>query len=326
MKKATIIAKNLTLGYPNRKPKKAVLENLSFQLFENELTCLLGPNGVGKSTLIKAILGQLKPWGGELILNSKNVQSFSTSELSKALSVVLSEPVLPGNMTVGQLVALGRIPHTGWTGRLDVHDRDLVENALYLTKIEYLKDERLSEISDGQRQKAMIARALAQDGKLMVLDEPTAHLDLVNRYQIMHLLRDIAKKQHKSILVVTHDLEIALETADRLLLLGADVPLIAGLPEDLVVTGQLDRILPGKEFLFNIEKGKIEQRKPISKMIFEGNPTVSFWVKKALEKAGINELEHPVFISEGDFTLCYLDQEFHRIGELVDFIFNQKTS
>lgn len=326
MKKATIIVKNLTLGYSNRKPKKAVLENLSFQLFENELTCLLGPNGVGKSTLIKAILGQLKSWGGELILNGRDVQSFSNSELSKALSVVLSEPVLPGNMTVGQLVALGRIPHTGWTGRLDAHDRDLVENALYLTKIEYLKDERLSEISDGQRQKAMIARALAQDGKLMVLDEPTAHLDLVNRYQIMHLLRDIAKKQRKSILVVTHDLEIALETADRLLLLGTDLPLISGLPEDLVVTGQLDRILPGDEFLFNIEKGKIEQKKTISKLIFEGNPTVSFWVKKALEKAGIRELEHPVFISEGDFTLCYLDQEFHRIGELVDFIFDQKSS
>jgi iron complex transport system ATP-binding protein len=190
MKKSTIVAKNLTLGYSNRKPKKAVLENLSFQLFENELTCLLGPNGVGKSTLIKAILGQLKPWDGELTLNERNIQNFSNAELSKALSVVLSEPVLPGNMTVGQLVALGRIPHTGWTGRLDLHDRDLIENALYLTKTEELKDERLSEISDGQRQKAMIARALAQDGKVMVLDEPTAHLDLVNRYQIMHFSGD----------------------------------------------------------------------------------------------------------------------------------------
>jgi iron complex transport system ATP-binding protein len=320
MKKSTIVAKNLTLGYSNRKPKKAVLENLSFQLFENELTCLLGPNGVGKSTLIKAILGQLKPWNGELTLNEKNIQKFSNGELSKALSVVLSEPVLPGNMTVGQLVALGRIPHTGWTGRLDMHDRDLVENALYLTKTEELKEERLSEISDGQRQKAMIARALAQDGKVMVLDEPTAHLDLVNRYQIMHLLRDIATKQQKSILVVTHDLEIALETADRLLLLSNTFPLVSGLPEDLVVFGQLDRLLPGDEFRFNIEKGKIEQKNPASEIVITGNQVIGFWVRKALEKAGINKLELPIFVSEGDFTLTFGEDEFHRIGDLIEYL------
>jgi iron complex transport system ATP-binding protein len=320
MKKSTIIAKNLTLGYSNRKPSNPVLENLSFQLFENELTCLLGPNGVGKSTLIKAILGQLTPWKGELTLNDRKVQYFSNSELSKALSVVLSEPILPGNMTVGQLVALGRIPHTGWTGRLDSHDRDLIDNALYLTKMEELKDERLSEISDGQRQKAMIARALAQDGKVMVLDEPTAHLDLVNRYQIMHLLRDIAKKQQKSILVVTHDLEIALETSDRLMLLSNTFPLVTGLPEDLVVLGQLDRILPGNEFRFNIEKGKIEQNNPNSEVSILGNQVVGFWVRKALDKARITKLDGPIIVSEGDFTMTYAEKEFHRIGELIEFL------
>jgi iron complex transport system ATP-binding protein len=320
MKKSTIIAKNLTLGYSNRKPNKPVLTNLSFQLFENELTCLLGPNGVGKSTLIKAILGQLKPWKGDLTLNERNVQNFSNAELSKVLSVVLSEPVFPGNMTVGQLVALGRIPHTGWTGRLDRHDRDLIENALYLTKMEELKDERLSEISDGQRQKSMIARALAQDGKVMVLDEPTAHLDLVNRYQIMHLLRDIATKQQKSILVVTHDLEIALETADRLLLLSNTLPLITGLPEDLVVLGQLDQLLPGDEFRFNIEKGKIEQKNPSSQVIITGNQVIGFWVRKALDKVGIRKLEYPIFVSEGDFILTYAENEFYRIDDLIEFL------
>ncbi len=320
MKKSVLIAKNLTLGYFSGKSKKPVLKNLSFQLFENELTCLLGPNGVGKSTLVKSILGQLPTWEGELSLNGKLIDTFSNLELSKQLSVVLSEPVFPGNMTVGQLVALGRIPHTGWTGRLDNHDRGLIENALYLTKMESLKDERLVEISDGQRQKAMIARALAQDGKVMVLDEPTAHLDLVNRYQIMHLLRDIASKQGKSILVVTHDLEIALETADRLLLLNESLPLISGLPEDLVLTGQLDRLLPGEEFQFNIEKGKIEQKNIDSEVILKGNQTIAFWVKKALQKANIRRLNAPIFITEGDFTLIYLEKEFHRIGDLIDFL------
>ncbi|MFT6894131.1 MAG: iron complex transport system ATP-binding protein, partial [Algoriphagus sp.] len=209
---------------------------------------------------------------------------------------------------------------TGWTGRLDLHDRDLIENALYLTKTEELKDERLSEISDGQRQKVMIARALAQDGKVMVLDEPTAHLDLVNRYQIMHLLRDIATKQQKSILVVTHDLEIALETADRLLLLSNTFPLVSGLPEDLVIFGQLDRLLPEDEFRFNIEKGKIEQKNPASEIMITGNQVIGFWLRKALEKAGINKLELPIFVSDGDFTLTFGEDEFHRIGDLIEFL------
>ncbi len=320
MKKATLIARNLTLGYSKGIGKKAVFENLGFQLLENELTCLLGPNGVGKSTLIKAILGQLKPWEGELILEGKNVRDFSNLELSKKLSVVLAEPILSSNLTVGQLVAMGRIPHSGWTGSLVTFDRDMIANALYLTKIEDLKDERLSEISDGQRQKAMIARALAQDGNLMVLDEPTAHLDLVNRYKIMHLLREIAKKQKKTILVVTHDLEIALETADRMLLMGTGIPIISGLPEDLVVTGQIDRLLPGKEFRFNVEKGKIEQKKSIPRIEIEGKSQVGFWVKKALVKAGIEFLDDPIFISEGDFTIHFQGQEFHRIWELIEFI------
>ena len=186
--------------------------------------------------------------------------------------------------------------------------------------MEELKDERLSEISDGQRQKAMIARALAQDGKVMVLDEPTAHLDLVNRYQIMHLLRDIATKQQKSILVVTHDLEIALETADRLIPLSNTSPLISGLPEDLVVMGQLDRILPGDEFRFNIEKGKIEHNTPPSEIQIIGNELVGFWIKKALGKARITKLDDPIVVSEGDFTMIYGEREFHRIGELIEFL------
>jgi iron complex transport system ATP-binding protein len=136
----------------------------------------------------------------------------------------------------------------------------------------------------------------------------------------MHLLRDIATKQQKSILVVTHDLEIALETADRLLLLSNTFPLVSGLPEDLVVFGQLDRLLPGDEFRFNIEKGKIEQKNPASEIVITGNQVIGFWVRKALEKAGINKLELPIFVSDGDFTLTFGEDEFHRIGDLIEYL------
>ncbi|RAI92279.1 ABC transporter ATP-binding protein [Algoriphagus yeomjeoni] len=305
MRKASIIGRNLSLGYTKGKVQKEILHGLDFELLSGEMTCLLGPNGVGKSTLVKAILGQLKPFEGEVLLNGKVTSAYSNEMLAKELSVVLIEPFLPGNMTVGQLVAMGRIPHTGWTGKLEDRDREVIQNALSATKIEYLRDERLSEISDGQRQKALIARALAQDGKVMVLDEPTAHLDLVNRYEIMHLLREISKNQGKAILVVTHDLEIALETADRFWLLNCGTPLISGLPEDLVISGQINQLLPGKKFHFSVEKGRIESKTEELKFDISGPKILVRWISKALEKSGVKELSGAVEVSEGPFSLSY---------------------
>jgi iron complex transport system ATP-binding protein len=220
----------LSLGYSQQGKRKELLRNLDFQLYSGELTCLLGPNGVGKSTLIKAILGDLKPWEGRLILDQQELHTYSLEERAKRIAVVLSEPSYPGNLTVGQLVALGRTPHTSWGGKLSPEDRIWVEQALSDTRLTALQDERLGELSDGQRQKAMIARALAQDGKVLVLDEPTAHLDLINRLEIMMLLREISQKKEKAVLVVTHDLDIALETADRFWLMNCGSPLHTGRP------------------------------------------------------------------------------------------------
>ncbi|WP_373397120.1 ABC transporter ATP-binding protein [Algoriphagus halophilus] len=260
MKKKAVIGNNLSLGYQRGELRKEILKGLNFELYSGQLTCLLGPNGVGKSTLVKAILREVLPWKGSIQLFGENVQEYSSSNLAKTLSVVLTEPVSPGNMTVGQLVALGRIPHTGWTGKLSKKDQEAVKKALADTKISYLEQERLSEISDGQRQKAMIARALAQNGQIMILDEPTAHLDLINRYEIMHLLREICQKQEKAILVVTHDLEIAMETADQFWLLTCGLPLISGIPEELVLSGEINQLLPGDKFHFDPEKGRIEKK------------------------------------------------------------------
>ncbi|WP_425635790.1 ABC transporter ATP-binding protein [Algoriphagus yeomjeoni] len=317
MRKASIIGRNLSLGYTKGKVQKEILHGLDFELFSGEMTCLLGPNGVGKSTLVKAILGQLKPFKGEVLLKGKLISGYSNELLSKELAVVLTEPFLPGNMTVGQLVAMGRIPHTGWTGKLEGRDREVIQNALSATKIEYLRDERLSEISDGQRQKALIARALAQDGKVMVLDEPTAHLDLVNRYEIMHLLREISKNQGKAILVVTHDLEIALETADRFWLLNCGTPLISGLPEDLVISGQINQLLPGKKFHFSVEKGRIESKVQDLKFEISGPEELANWISKALEKAGIKELAGAIEVSRDPLLIKYAGREYNRVEEFI---------
>jgi iron complex transport system ATP-binding protein len=309
--------KGLTLGYFHQKAKKEILENLNFQLFSGELTCLLGPNGVGKSTLIKAVLGQIKPWKGEILIENQAIENLGVEELAKRISVVLTDPVFPGNMTVGQLVALGRTPHTGWSGKLGEKDREIVEKALSDTKIQYLRDERLSEISDGQRQKAMIARALAQDGKLMILDEPTAHLDLVNRFEIMELLRDIAAQKGKAVLVVTHDLDIAIETADRFWLLNCGTPLISGKPEDLIISGRINQLLSGEKYRFSVERGKLEFEIQNLRFEISGPPELVFWVRKALVKAGIAETNDPIFVKKDPFSISLNGMNFTSINELI---------
>ena len=312
--------KGLTLGYLHQKIRKLVLEDLDFQLSTGELTCLLGPNGVGKSTLIKAILGQITPWKGEILLENKPIQNFDTEELAKRISVVLTDPIFPGNMTVGQLVALGRTPHTGWLGKLQAQDLEIVEKALADTKIFYLRDERLSEISDGQRQKAMIARALAQDGQLIILDEPTAHLDLVNRFEIMQLLREIAATKGKSVLVVTHDLDIAVETADRFWLLNCGTPVVSGKPEDLIISGAINLLLPGEKYRFSLERGKMEFEIRASEFEISGPPELVFWMEKALHKAGISEMTDSIFIEKDPFSLAVSDKKFDSINELILYL------
>ena len=309
----------LSLGYTKQGKRKELLRDLSFQLYSGELTCLLGPNGVGKSTLIKAILGDLTPWEGTLVLDQQELSSYGIEERAKRIAVVLTNPSYPGNMTVGQLVALGRTPHMNWTGKLGTEDRKWVDQAISDTRLTELQDERLSELSDGQRQKAMIARALAQDGNVLVLDEPTAHLDLINRMEIMMLLREISQKKEKAVLVVTHDLDIALETADRFWLMNCGSPLHMGRPEDILLSGKIQALFPGKNYHFNVARGKVELVQEPSDLPIDGPAEVVYWVKKALLKAGIRKLDQTLVVST-PFGLRLGDKSFSSIEELIEKI------
>ncbi|WP_235893455.1 ABC transporter ATP-binding protein [Litoribacter populi] len=286
--KTILQAKDLKLGYRKGPKETVVAENISFELKTGELTCLLGPNGVGKSTVLKAIHGQNPPLEGSLLFEGKPLSSFDQTDLARKISVVLTEKITSANLTVGQLVALGRTPHTGWLGRLNPTDKEIVENAIKATNTEYLHDRRLSELSDGQLQKVMIARALAQDGELMILDEPTAHLDLVNRYEIMHLLRQIAQTRNKAILVVTHDLDIALETADQFWIMQCGAPLITGLPEELVLQDKIDQLLQSDQLYFSLVSGKVQIKAPSPSIDVKGPAHLIQWVNSALKKKNIS--------------------------------------
>lgn len=316
--------RGISLGYIQEGRRKEILQDLDFQLFTGEFTCLLGPNGVGKSSLVKSILGELLPWKGNMLLQGKALQSLDIQERAKQVAVVLAQSAYPGYMTVGQLVALGRTPYLGWGGKLQEEDRKKVYQALEDTRISHLKDERLSELSDGQRQKAMIARALAQDGSVIVLDEPTAHLDLVNRLEIMSLLREISRSQGKAILVVTHDLDIALETADRFWILNCGIPLLSRTPEDLVLSGQIQALFPSDRYRFNVARGRVEWSQALPDFLIEGPAEQAYWVKKALVKAGITSLDQTLVISE-PFGLRVGEKSFPSVQAFLgNYFLNQK--
>ncbi|RPA66720.1 ABC transporter ATP-binding protein [Cyclobacteriaceae bacterium YHN15] len=326
LQESILTAENLILGYHKGRISKKVAENISFSLEKGKLTCLLGPNGVGKSTLIKTIMGQLPPLGGKIQLNGKGIQQIGTKEISKKIAVVLTEKINSGTLTVRQLVELGRIPHTGWLGKLSEKDQFKVNYAIQATNIQYLADTLLSELSDGQLQKAMIARALAQDGEILILDEPTAHLDLVNRFEIMHLLRKIAKEERKAVLVVTHDLEIAIETADEFWLMQCGLPLVTGLPEDLIIRQEIDVLLPNDKLTFDKISGKVQTLNESKVMAIKGPNPMNKWLALALKKSNISPLSEDTIleIKESPFSIDLKDkntfQSFSSIDALLVFL------
>ncbi|AFL86318.1 ABC-type cobalamin/Fe3+-siderophore transport system, ATPase component [Belliella baltica DSM 15883] len=280
----------LSLGYKNQNKESVIAEGISFRLEKGKLTCLLGPNGVGKSTLIKTIMGQIPILKGDISFSGKAISEFNEKLLAKKIAVVLTEKVALSNLTVYQLVSLGRIPHTSWLGNLTIEDHEVVKKALLATNIEYLKDSVLSEISDGQMQKVMIARALVQDGEVVILDEPTAHLDLINRFEIMHLLRRIAKEEGKAILVVTHDLDIAIETADEFWLMQCGFPLVSGTPEDLIVSDKINLLLPKDSLKFDVSTGKVQDSTSYEFPRIIGEEKLTRWLKLLIRK---NKLRLP---------------------------------
>lgn len=282
----------IAVGYPKGKDIHWVACDLSFALRAGQLACLLGPNGVGKSTLVKAIMGQNLAVEGQILFQGQPIQKLGAQKMARKVSVVLTDRISPGNLTVRQLVGLGRIPFTNWLGNMSEEDEKAVEEAIEATHIRYLQDKKVAELSDGQLQKTMIARALAQDGELMVLDEPTAHLDLVNRMEIMQLLRDIAHTQNKAILVVTHDLDIAVETADEFWLMTCGGTITTGTPEDLILSGSINQLLPDGRFYFSSSTGKITSYAPQDELPVDGPKEVVQWLELALRKREIKLGDH----------------------------------
>jgi iron complex transport system ATP-binding protein len=247
--------KAISIGYRDKKSVKTVANDLKIELRKGKLMALVGINGIGKSTLLKTITGIQKPLEGMVLLNEKNIENYSTTELAQQMSVVLTEKLPPSNLTVFELIALGRQPYTNWLGTLTSEDTEKVNDAIRLTQIEHLIQKKHFEISDGQLQKVLIARALAQDTPLIILDEPTTHLDLLHKFSLLQLLQKLAKETQKCILFSTHDIDLAIQLCDEMIIMTPEKT-VQGQPCQLIENGIFDTLFDDKSIGFDKEKGK----------------------------------------------------------------------
>lgn len=251
----TIDIKDLSIGYREKDSVKIVAGNIHAGINEGELTCLLGANGVGKSTLLRTLSAFQPKLGGEIQIQGKEIEAYKGGELSQVISVVLTDKVDVRNMTVEELIGLGRSPYTGFWGTLSPKDKEVVREAIAQIKIEPLRYRMIHTLSDGERQKVMIAKALAQETPVVFLDEPTAFLDFPSKVEIMQLLHRLSREMHKTIFLSTHDLELALQIADKLWIMDKRSGLTVGTPEDLSLDGSLGYSFSREGISFDMETG-----------------------------------------------------------------------
>ena len=284
----TLHTENLSIGYRNRKKHPTVIKSdINLTLYKGELVCLIGPNGCGKSTLLRTVSGLQPSLNGSVYIYDKLVNHLNLAELAKQLSIVLTDQITVRHLTVHQIVALGRYPFTNWVGKLSKKDEEIIHQSLKSVHLLKYANTNIGELSDGEKQRVMIAKALAQDTPVILLDEPTAHLDLPNRVETMQLLKNLAQKTQKSILLSTHELDLALQAADRIWLMNYDDSVICGAPEDLILGGQMEETFKANSFTFNKNTGVFEMNHQFNTQIyFEADSLVGKWTRRALFRAG----------------------------------------
>ena len=293
MKETTIRLCDLSIGYPDKHNTKRVAEHLNASIHSGELTCLLGTNGVGKSTLLRTLSAFQPPLGGDIDLLDRPLSTYDDRQLATVIGVVLTEKSDIRNMTVEELVGLGRSPYTGFWGTLKEGDRKIVHEAIARVRIEPLTQRMVHTLSDGERQKVMIAKALAQETPIIFLDEPTAFLDFPSKVEVMQLLHNLTHTLQKTVFMSTHDLELALQIADKIWLMDRTNGIAIGTPEDLSLEGKLSSFFSRKGITYDTETGffriDTDYRREIH---LHGHGSRYAMVRKALQRNGIRADRH----------------------------------
>lgn len=277
--------KNLSIGYSNGKSTKLIQKGINLQLDAGQIVSLMGQNGVGKTTFIKTISGLLPSLAGDVLYQGNNLKKISKGDMAKEMSVVLTEKPYSQNLSVLELIAIGRHPYSSWIGTLSNHDKEVIDWAITETHINYLADRKIYELSDGQLQKVMIARALAQETNIILLDEPAAHLDLYNKIEVMVLLRQIAQSG-KAILISTHDMQISTQLSDQMWLFNFGEAVQQGTPEDLILNGKLRKALNLEDYGYDMIHGTVNLDQKEKTIYLEGEGERLFWTTQALKRNG----------------------------------------
>jgi len=302
----------LRIGYnAGTRSEKVLLPPLTLSVRKGEMVALLGPNGIGKSTLLRTIARLHKGISGEIKLLNKKIENYLHSELARKISFVFTGSINIYNMSVFEIVSLGRFPHTNWLGRLTKADRIIVERSINEVGLDKYSGSKIGELSDGERQRAMIARALAQDTELILLDEPTAFLDLPNRYELVSLLRKLSVENNKSVIFSSHDIHIAIRETDKVWMATGE-GILQGSPEDLALAGAFNNLFPDSDLNFVSGEGiftyPVRTRMTLK---LEGEGLPLYWTERALGRLGIKahsgEGSPSVTISseEGNHTWVY---------------------
>ena len=310
---------NLSIGYSKKGKTDIIQSELNLRLRAGELVCLIGPNGSGKSTLLRTLTGLQKPLSGIILIDGRDIITIKQHEKALMLALVLTERVDIENTTVYNLVSLGRHPYSNWWGNVTDEDNTIILEAIEMVHLVHKMHQNINELSDGERQRAMIAKALAQDTPIIMLDEPTAHLDLPNRVEIMLLLHKLAHKTQKAILLSTHELDLALQAADRIWLMNIDNGVECGVPEDLVFNGSFNRTFQSNSFFFNAANGNFSLNYPMTKKVWvSGDKTRMYWTLRALARAGyvvVQDADVKILVTEYGWTLN--EKDISTVEELL---------
>lgn len=310
---------NLAIGYSKKKNQTIVQSDLNLSLKAGELVCLIGQNGCGKSTLLRTLAGLQKPLKGKVLIDNRELSRIKIHEKAQKLALVLTDKVDIENATVIDIVRLGRQPYSNWWGSLSESDNAIVTESIEMVHLTHKTNAYLNELSDGERQRVMIAKALSQDTPLILLDEPTAHLDLPNRVEIMLLLHKLAHQTSKSVIISTHELDMALQAADRIWLMTKTNGIECGVPEDLVLQGHFHEAFQSESYFFNSANGNFSMNYPMTKKVWvEGDKTRMYWTLRALARAGymvVQDADVAVKISADNWTIN--TQEFKTVEELL---------
>lgn len=238
---------NLSVGYKN----KTILSNINISIDKGEVISLLGANGIGKSTLLKTLIGEITPITGDIFINNQNLSTISQKTLSKLIAIVTTDKVQAGGLKVHELVKLGRHPHTGFFGKLSENDIILTRQAIKDVGIAHKENAFLSELSDGERQKAMIARAIAQQTPLIILDEPFSFLDTASRIEILSLLKQISRQNQVGILLSSHDVSQAMRMSDRIILIDKNRNIFCGTPQQAVENSMIHNLFDCDNIIYD---------------------------------------------------------------------------